>query len=604
MIAGIAFVALIGRHLLPKKDPARESRSNGKSNGQDLEKQYNLADRMFVMRIAAGSNLVGVTLGESRLGAALGLNILAIVRNRTTQLIPNANTTLMEEDRLIAQGRLDRLENLRGWQEFGNQVSAHDPSGLIGEGAAIAELRIAQDSSLIGKTLMEANFRVKFRAIVLVIRRAETSSRGDLPRTVMAPGDTLLVQGPEEAIELLKTCDEFDSFEYGSARDVDRLGELKEKIFEVVVPETSVLVGLTLEECRLGDAFGLRVLGIVRNGIRQFLPEPDERLQANDQLIIHGTRRDLQIVRGLQDIVIESETAPDLSFLEADDVGMMEAMLSPRSNLAGSNLKDLGFRERFGLQVIAIWRGDRAYRSGLRDMTLELGDAFLVMGKHNKLALLQKDPDFLALTPVEEEELRTSRAPVAAAIMVAVLIPVLFGWLPISVSSICGVSMMVLTGCLKMDEAYRAIEWRAVFLIAGMLPLGVAMQETGAATLVAHYVVEFLGDLGPWPVIFGLYLITAVATTIIPTAALVLLMAPITLQTCSDLGVSPYPAMMAVAIAASASFTSPISHPANILVMGPGGYRFVDYLKMGIPLAIVVFVITMVVLPVFWPLHP
>lgn len=267
-------------------------------------------------------------------------------------------------------------------------------------------------------------------------------------------------------------------------------------------------------------------------------------------------------------------------------------------------MRDLRFRERYGVQVIAIWRRGRAYRSSLRDMTLELGDGFLVMGPQERLAMLQQENDFLALTPVEEEEVRKNKAPLAVGIMVAVLVPVLLGWLPIPVSAICGVSLMVLTGCLRMEEAYRAIEWRAVFLIAGMLPLGTAMQDTGAASLVADSVVAFLGGLGPWPVIFGLYLMTAVATTIIPTAALVLLMSPIVIQTCADLGISPYPGMMAIAMAASASFTSPISHPANILVMGPGGYRFVDYVKMGIPLAIVVFIATMLVLPVFWPLHP
>ena len=262
---------------------------------------------------------------------------------------------------------------------------------------------------------------------------------------------------------------------------------------------------------------------------------------------------------------------------------MVEVTLAPRSSMAGGVLRQLHFRERLGVQVLAIWRGGRAYRSNLRDMTLEFGDAFLVMGSRDRLAMLQDERDLLVLTPVVKDVFRTEKAPWAALIMAAVLVPVLFGWLPIAVSAVCGVVLMVLAGCLKMDEAYRAIEWRAVFLIAGMIPLGAAMQDSGAASFLAEGVVGFLGPLGPWPVIVGLYVITAVATTIIPTAALVLLMAPITIQTCTELGVSPLTGMMAIAMAASASFTSPISHPANILVMGPGGYRFVDYLKLGIP---------------------
>ena len=135
-----------------------------------------------------------------------------------------------------------------------------------------------------------------------------------------------------------------------------------------------------------------------------------------------------------------------------------------------------------------------------------------------------------------------------------------------------------------------------------MLPLGTAMQETGAATYLAAQVMDMLGDAGPWTVIGGLYVVTAMATMIIPTAALVVLMSPIVLSAMGDLGLQPETAMMAIAMAASASFTSPISHPANILVMGPGGYRFVDYLKIGVPLTLVIFVVVMVVLPIFWPL--
>jgi len=163
---------------------------------------------------------------------------------------------------------------------------------------------------------------------------------------------------------------------------------------------------------------------------------------------------------------------------------------------------------------------------------------------------------------------------------------------------------MILTGCLSMEQAYRAIDWRAVFLIAGMLPLGVAMADTGAAAWVAGEVMGLLGDLGPWPVIAGLYVLTATATMIVPTAALVVLMSPIVLSASAEMGIEPQTAMMAVAMAASASFTSPISHPANILVMGPGGYRFVDYIKLGVPLTLIVFVAVMFLLPLFWPVVP
>jgi di/tricarboxylate transporter len=206
------------------------------------------------------------------------------------------------------------------------------------------------------------------------------------------------------------------------------------------------------------------------------------------------------------------------------------------------------------------------------------------------------------LTPVSVPGVDTRLAPLATLIMLGVVTSVLIGWLPIAIAAILGASLMVLTRCLNMEQAYRAIDWRAVFLIAGMLPLGIAMQETGTAEYLAATVMTTLGDFGPWPVIVGLYALTTVATMIIPTAALVVLMSPIVLSTCAEMGIEPHTAMMAVAMAASASFTSPIAHPTNILVMGPGGYRFSDYLKVGVPLTIVIFVAVMIFLPMLWPL--
>jgi di/tricarboxylate transporter len=185
-----------------------------------------------------------------------------------------------------------------------------------------------------------------------------------------------------------------------------------------------------------------------------------------------------------------------------------------------------------------------------------------------------------------------------------VVLSVLLNWLPIYIAAVIGATAMVLTRCLTMEDAYRAIDWRAIFLIAGMLPLGTAMEDTGAARLLADMTMNLLGPLGIWWVIAGLYIVTAIGTMIIPTAALVVLMSPIVMSASSDLGIAPQTAMMAVAMAASASFMSPISHPANILVMGPGGYRFADYLKLGLPLTIVVFLVAMLLLPVFWPVIP
>jgi di/tricarboxylate transporter len=287
--------------------------------------------------------------------------------------------------------------------------------------------------------------------------------------------------------------------------------------------------------------------------------------------------------------------------LEDDQVGLVEVILSPHSVLSGKTLAEINFREKYGLTVLAIWRKGRAHRSGLRDMRLAFGDALLLYGHRKKLNILGREPDFLVLTETAQEIPREEKAPTALLIMAAVLLPVMLGWLPIYIAVVIGAAVMVMSKCLTMEEAYRFIEWKAVFLIAGMLPLGTALDKTGAARLLAEGVVGFLGPLGPQAVLFGLLAITFLATSIIPTAALVVLMAPIALKTAAGLGISPHALLMGIAMAASSSFTSPISHPANVLVMGPGGYRFADYLKVGIPLTLLILVLLMLVLPIFWP---
>ncbi|NJN53035.1 MAG: hypothetical protein HC809_16000 [Gammaproteobacteria bacterium] len=282
---------------------------------------------------------------------------------------------------------------------------------------------------------------------------------------------------------------------------------------------------------------------------------------------------------------------------------LVEATLDPHSSLAGRTVDDVNFRQRLQLELVAIWRNGRPLRTELGQLKLSLGDALLLLGPRERLSLLSNDPDLIVLTPITAPQIDTSKAPLAAGLMIGVIGAVLIGWLPIAIAAILGATLMVLTKCLTMEAAYRAIEWRSIFLIAGMLPLGIAMERSGAASLVAENVMRALGGSGPWEVIAGLYGITAIATMIVPTAALVLLMAPIVLSASTELGIEPYAPMMAIALAASASFTSPISHPANVLVMGPGGYRFVDYLKLGVPLTIVVFLIVAVFLPWLWPLQ-
>jgi di/tricarboxylate transporter len=368
------------------------------------------------------------------------------------------------------------------------------------------------------------------------------------------------------------------------------------------VPFDSALVGSTVKETRLGSALGSRILGILRKEGPIVMPEPFEKLKAGDRLLLEGRTSDLELLRGLEQLQIDAENRPDLEEMMSRHYGLVEAILSPHSALAGKTLRQLAFREKYGVNVLAVWREGAAIYEDLRDAELRFGDALLLFGPGGKLKMLGQEPDFIVLTQTAQERPRLEKAKLAVAIMAGVILPVAFGWVPIYIAAVVGAALMVLIGALTMEEAYREIEWKAVFLIAGMLPLGIALDRTGAARLIAEAVVTLAGPFGPHSVMAGLVALTFFATCFIPTAALVVLMAPIVMNTAVDLGMSQHSLLMAVAMAASASFTTPIAHPANILVMGPGGYRFIDYLKVGGLLTLVVFAVILLVLPVFWPL--
>ena len=284
----------------------------------------------------------------------------------------------------------------------------------------------------------------------------------------------------------------------------------------------------------LGDAFGLSIQGIIRQGQTELMPSPEEKLQAGDILVIKGKQEDLNTIQGLQNLLIETETQPDLAELETDETGLIEAVLSPRSTLAGKAVRELEFRSRYGLTILAIWREGRAYRSHLRDMKLRLGDALLLFGPRRRLHLFGSEPDFLVLSEEAQPAPRIKKAPLAIAIMTLVLLPVIFNWLPISISAIVGVSLMILTGCLRMDEAYQLIEWKAVFLIAGMLPLGIAMDQTGAAQFLSSSLFSMVGTSSPFIITSVLFFLAALGSQIMPNPAVAVILAPIALSAATN----------------------------------------------------------------------
>ena len=593
LLAGTFYMLLIGRHLLPNRNPAQELTTGS----QDFKALYEMHDRLVMLNLPEGSILHGKTLAESRLGSVLGLNVVAAIRDGKTLLSPEPAYTLNSKDCLLVGGRLEQLNELHDHQQLVFEEKGFQVEELVNGSIKVQEAHLSPGSSLVGQTLRQVDFRQAYAVIVLAIRRREVIYRTNLEAIPLLPDDVLLVQGSREKLNSLHENADLTLSTPESLVDY----KLDERLMIVHVPEGSSLVGKSLIESKLGDSYGLGVMGIIRSGDTHLIPGPDEILQAGDTLLVKGKQSDLQLLEGLQNLEVEQQAVPNIGELESEEIGLVEAVLSPHSNIAGKTLRELNFRFKYGLSVLAIWRGGRAYRSNLRDMKLQFGDAFLLYGPRARLRMLGTESDFIVLTEEAQEHPRQEKIPHALLVMAIVLVPAIFGWLPIAITAIIGVSLMILTGSLTMEEAYLSISWKAVFLIAGMLPLGIAMERTGAAQLLANGMIGAIGDFGPLAVMAGFFILAVLASQFMPNPAVAVLLAPIALRTASDLGISPYTLMMTVAVSASAAFLSPVGHAANVLVMGPGGYRFSDYLKVGIPLTLIVLVVVLFAMPIIWP---
>lgn len=378
------------------------------------------------------------------------------------------------------------------------------------------------------------------------------------------------------------------------------LYSLQERLYEVAIEPTSPLSGQSIAASRIGEALGLSILAIERGRQTILAPKPDEVLRARDVLIIVGRSERVEQLLELG-VTIEAESDREDDF-SSDAIGMAEVIIAPRSRVVGQTLKQINFRQKFGLTVIALWRNGRSYRTDVGELPLQFGDALLMHGPRDKIRVLQAEPDFILLQPEKTEAQRPAKAWLAAAIMLGTLLVMALGWLPVAEATFTGAVLMILTRCLTMDEAYQSIEWRAVFLIAGMLPLGLALTQTGAAQWVGQVLIQSFGGFGPLVLLSMFYLMAMLLTQFVSGQAAAVIVAPIALSAAVQINSSPYAFAMAAALACSTAFMTPIAHPVNLLVMGPGGYTPRDFFKVGLPLTIVVFVVMLIVLPRVWPL--
>lgn len=392
-------------------------------------------------------------------------------------------------------------------------------------------------------------------------------------------------------------------------RELLALYGLPGKLSRVRVETSSPLIGQTLAQANLRARYRINVVDIEpraqATARRVRATRPETAIAAADVLIVKGLTEDVAQLVGEQHLTLlpAQNTADDIL---APDINIVEVVLTPHSQLIGQSLRAARFRDAYQVTVLAILRLGEPLEAPTSQVELRFGDTLLVQGARRQIAwLLEERNDFVVIgQPPETAAPRLSarRAPIALAIMLGMLLLITFEWTPMVIAVLLAATAMVLTRCVSMEEGYRAINWESVVLIAGMLPMATALDKTGGMQAIANGLTATLGGFGPVALIAGLFVLTAIFSQFISNTATTVLMAPIALQAATTIGASPYALLMAVAIAASTAFATPIASPVNTLVLGPGDYRFSDYVRVGTPLLLLMMIASLIVLPLVFPL--
>lgn len=388
---------------------------------------------------------------------------------------------------------------------------------------------------------------------------------------------------------------------HADPQEFNREYQLKDYLAELHVLPESPLIGKTIIGSRLGEQHDLTVMGVLRDDRMRLGILPNTHIRGGDMLLVKGSEKKMLSVRSELGVTLVPDQPVDAHEWQNEEVSVAELVVSQKAPFIGKSLKNANFRARYGLTVLAIWREETTISGRLGDVQLKLGDTLLVQGRQERIEEAGNDISFLLLTEHEEQVHRIHKAPLNLVIFVSMISMVGLGWLHISEAAVLGAVLSILTGCLTMDEAYKSIEWKSVYLIAGMLPMGIAMEITGTALFLSEQIIGLVGSLGPQGVLVGLFILTTVLTAFMSNAAAAVLVAPIAIQTAFSLGLNPHAFVMGTAIAASNSFVTPIGHQACVLVYGPGGYRFFDFAKVGLPLTIIIWILMTIFLPIFFP---
>ena len=382
-------------------------------------------------------------------------------------------------------------------------------------------------------------------------------------------------------------------------QEITKSYRVDDYLSEVIILDDSPLVGKGLLEGGLRAQFDIHVLEILRNG--QKLPHPlaDNILNAGDILFIKSNTEQLLKIKDIKGLAIEPEFRIGVHQLKSDKRGLLEVVIGPNSDLIGGTLQGTNFHGQYNCTVIAIRKHGELIRERLGKVRLEFGDTLLLRGAVAALEQIKREPGFITTEEVKQEIFRTEKIPVALAIVIGVVVIAALGQ-PILVTAIVGCVLMVLTGCLKVNELHDSIRWDVIFLLAGLIPLGLALEKVGGAQMLADLAARSADHVPPLVVLGIFYVMAMVLTELISNNATVVVMVPVGVATAEALGLDPRVFVLAIMFAASTSFSTPVGYQTNTMIYGPGGYKFLDFIRVGAPLNLLLAIVTPVFLYLVW----
>ena len=375
---------------------------------------------------------------------------------------------------------------------------------------------------------------------------------------------------------------------------------LADYLTELKVGEKSPLIGKTWDKRRASRDTKVELIKILR-GDRPVSRPSRTKIKEGDILLIHGHVDKLLAMKESLGLGVQAHVAMNDNELSSDRVGLIEVLISPQSILKGRTLQASGFLRRFQCVVLAVQRRGKILRDRLTEIRLESSDTLLLQVDKENVSRLLKSSDVIVTNELTELFLRKDRATVALIIFFLVLALTALHIVPLLIAALLGAVGMVLSRCLTIEEAYEAIDWRVIFLLGGIIPMGVALEQSGAALWLTQSILAPLAGSGPLVVLASLYLVTAIFTEVMSNNASAVILAPIALSLASSMHVDPRPFLVAITFAASTSFATPIGYQTNTMVYAPGGYRFTDYTRVGGPLNLVFMAVAVVVIPMLWP---